>query len=202
MRRFNPTLVFLFCAATLASHARAADVYRTDTGPGPADFSGIALGVDGAAGIGDAGGANISGPAAGVHAGYNLQSGGFVGGGEADIMFGRIETGSLGAGSFNQDFLSSARVKGGYAFGPLLGYGTIGAAWSTSAYHDPSGSSDKTLNGLVFGVGAEYALTRTVSLRGEFLRYDFDDATYATPLATKTFAPSTDLLRVGASVHF
>jgi opacity protein-like surface antigen len=56
--------------------------------------------------------------------------------------------------------------------------------------------------GYVLGVGAEYALTRIVSIRLEYLRYDFGNATYNTPFASRPIYTDTNLLRVGASVHF
>jgi outer membrane immunogenic protein len=176
--------------------------HRTDTGPNGADFSGVALGVDAGVALGSAGGANTSGPAGGAHVGYNFQAAHLVGGAEIDTMLGSIKTGSLGAASFNQNLLSSARVKAGYAFGDILGYGTVGWGYSTATYEDPTGSQNRTIKGFVFGVGAEYALTRIVSIRAEYLRYDFGDATYATPFSSKQIYTDTNLLRVGASVHF
>jgi outer membrane immunogenic protein len=126
----------------------------------------------------------------------------FVGGAEIDSMFGSIRAGGLGLGEFNQNFLSSMRAKAGYAFGDILGYGTIGWAYSTANYEDPSGSQSKTIGGSVFGFGAEYALTRNVSIRAEYLRYDFGNATYSTPYSSKQIYTDTNLLRVGGSVHF
>jgi outer membrane immunogenic protein len=176
--------------------------YRTNTGPDGADFSGVALGVDAGVALGSAGGANASGPAGGAHLGYNFQAAHIVGGAEIDTMFGSIKTGSLGIASFSQNNLSSARVKGGYAFGDILGYGTIGWGYSTAHYEDPTGAQNKTIRGLVFGFGAEYALTKVVSIRAEYLRYDFGNNSYATPYASKPIYTDTNLLRVGASVHF
>jgi outer membrane immunogenic protein len=201
MRPFALPLVLGFLTAALVTPALAGD-YRTYTGPGVADFSGMAIGVDGAAALGSANDVSLSGPAGGVHLGYNLQSGGLVGGVEADAIFGSISSGSFGAGSFKQDFLSSARAKAGYAFGNFLAYGTIGWAFSTTSYQDASGSSDKTIGGEVFGAGLEYALTRNVSVRGEYLFYDFGGATYTTPFASRSISTSTSLVRVGGSLHF
>jgi outer membrane immunogenic protein len=187
----------------LAPPARAdGPDYRTNTGPNGADFSGVNLGVDGGVALGSAGNANTSGPAGGVHLGYNFQAAHIVGGAEIDSMFGSIRTGSLGDASFNQNFLSSLRVKAGYAFGDILGYGAIGWAYSTATYEDPSGSQNKTISGSVFGFGAEYALTRAVSVRAEYLRYDFGDESYNSPYSSKQLYTDTNLLRVGASVHF
>ena len=125
-----------------------------------------------------------------------------VGGVEGDVTFGSIRSGSLGSGEFNQNLLSSLRVKGGYAFGNMLAYGTIGSAWSTTDYSYVGGSSSETVKGLVFGVGAEFAITRNVSLRAELLRYNFGNATYYVPPVSHTLSTSTDVVRVGASVHF
>ena len=176
--------------------------YRTNTGPNGADFSGVALGLDAGVALGSAGTANASGPAGGAHLGYNFQAAHLVGGAEIDTMLGSIKTGSLGSASFSQNLLSSARVKAGYAFGDLLGYGTIGWGYSTATYQDPAGTENKTIRGLVLGVGAEYALTRIVSIRAEYLRYNFGDSSYATPFSSQTISTNTNLLRVGASVHF
>ena len=66
-------------------------------------------------------------------------------------------------------------------FGNLLGYGTLGWAWSTTNYSFGGASSGQTVKGVVFGVGVEYPITRNVSIRGELLRYDFGGATYTCP---------------------
>jgi outer membrane immunogenic protein len=196
-------LVLLISSVGLAQPALAdGPEYRTNTGPNGADFSGVALGLDAGVALGSASGANASGPAGGAHVGYNFQAAHIVGGVELDTMVGSIKTGNIGVASFSQNFLSSARVKGGYAFGDILGYGTIGWGYSTATYQDPAGSVNKTIRGLVFGVGAEYALTRIVSLRAEYLRYDFGAASYATPFSSRSIDTNTNLLRIGASVHF
>jgi len=185
-----------------ASGAAAADAFRTDIAPGGADFSGVEIGPDVGVALGAAGSANISGPAGGAHIGYNFQANRVVGGVEGDVTFGSIRSGSLGSTSFSQNFLSSARVKGGYVFGNLLGYGTIGWAYSTTEFKGYGDSSSQTIKGLVFGAGVEYPITRNVSIRGELLRYDFGSATYVIPGETKSLTTSTNVARIGASLHF
>jgi opacity protein-like surface antigen len=185
-----------------ATGAAADDLYRTDIGPGGADFSGVEIGPDLGVGLGSAGSANISGPAGGAHVGYNFQANRIVGGVEGDVTFGSIRSGSLGPASFSEHFLSSARVKGGYVFGNLLAYGTLGWGWSTTDYNDLGASSSQTVKGVVFGIGAEYPITRNVSLRAELLRYDFGAATYVVPAGPQSLTTSTNVARVGASVHF
>jgi outer membrane immunogenic protein len=185
-----------------ASSVRAADFGRTDTGPYGADFSGVEFGPDLGVGLGSASSANVSGAVGGLHIGYNFQNNRLVGGVEGDGMFASIRSGTLGPADFHQDFLSSARVKGGYAFGNLLAYGTLGWAWSTTSYEYLGASTDQTVKGVAFGVGAEYAITRNVSLRAELLRYDFGGVTYDTPGSSPALTTSTNVVRFGANVHF
>jgi outer membrane immunogenic protein len=191
-----------FLVAFSALGAAAADLNRTDVGPGGVDFSGVEIGPDIGVALGSAGSANISGPAGGAHVGYNFQTNRVVGGVEGDLTFGSIRSGTLGSASFSQDFLSSARVKGGYVFGNLLAYGTLGWAWSTTDYKYLGDSSGETVKGLAFGVGAEYPITRNVSIRAELLRYDFGSATYVLPPSPQSLTTSTNVARIGASLHF
>jgi outer membrane immunogenic protein len=203
VRRSAPTIAPLALAIALAAPGVKADeLYRTNTGPNGADFSGVELGPDLGVGFGSASSANISGPAGGAHVGYNIQSNRIVGGVEADAMFSGIRSGSYGPASFSQDFLSSARVKAGYSFGDLMAYGTLGWAWSTTNYQDLGVSSNETVKGLALGVGAEFALTRNFSLRAEVLHYDFGNAGYATPYSSQEIYTSTNVARLGGSVHF
>ena len=193
-----------FVALILTSGAvRAADFdLQTTPSRASADFSGVGLGVDAGVGLGAAGEGNASGAIGGAHIGYNFQANRLVGGAEADFLTSGIKSGNFGANSFQQNFLSSARVKAGWAFGDLLAYGTIGWAYSTSKFTDATGTSNKSIKGTAYGAGAELALTRNLFLRAEYLRYDFDAQTYVTPLSARTLSTTTNLLRAGASVHF
>jgi outer membrane immunogenic protein len=183
-------------ASTVPSRAQ----FRTTSGPSGADFSGVGVGADIGAGIGANSSINTSGVAGGAHLGYNLQSGPIVGGVEADALLGNI-TGQ-GAGTFRQSWLTSARIKGGYSLGDILAYGTLGEAWSTTSFESLGYTANKTLTGVVFGVGAEYAVTRSVTLRAELRRYDFNSATYYLPTGAPNVTTETNLLLVGASAHF
>ena len=182
---------------------RAADFdLQTTPSRASADFSGVGLGVDAGVGLGAAGEGNASGAIGGAHIGYNFQANRLVGGAEADFLTSGIKSGGLNPTSFQQNFLSSARVKTGWAFGDLLAYGTIGWAYSTSKLTDQTGSSNKSIKGTAYGAGAEFALTRNAFLRVEYLRYDFGAQTYVTPLSARTLSTTTNMLRAGASVHF
>ncbi len=82
-----------FLIAFGATGAGAADLYRTDIGPGGADFSGVEIGPDLGVALGTAGSANISGPVGGAHVGYNFQANRIVGGVEGDVTIGAIRSG-------------------------------------------------------------------------------------------------------------
>ena len=198
--RFGIVGLLGVAAALTASTVPSDAQFRTSTGPYGADFSSVGIGVDLGAGIGANSSINTSGVAGGAHIGYNLQSGPIVGGVEVDALLGNI-TGQ-GAGTFRQSWLDSARFKGGYSFGDILAYGTIGEAWSTTSFESLGYTADKTLTGLVFGVGAEYALTRSVTLRAELRRYDFNSATYYLPTGAPNVTTETNMLLIGASGHF
>ena len=200
-RRFALWLSPLLVAFS-AMGAGAADLNRTDIGPGGADFSGVEIGPDIGVALGSAGSANISGPAGGAHVGYNFQANRVVGGVEGDVTFGSIRSGSLGSASFSQDFLSSARVKGGYVFGNLLAYGTVGWAWSTTDYSNSAAPAGRLSRASPTASARNTPITRNVSLRGELLRYDFGRATYVVPTSPQSLTTSTSVARIGASVHF
>ncbi len=197
----------LLCAAAVAflgaSSARGADFdIQTTPSRASADFSGVGLGVDLGAGLGSGSGVNASGRVGGAHIGYNFQAGRLVGGAETDFIASGIKSGSLNTTTFKQNFLTSARVKAGWAFGDLMAYGTIGWGYSTSKLTDARGGASETIKGAAYGVGTEFAVTRNLFLRAEYLRFDFGAQSYTTPLSTTAISTSTNLLRAGASVHF
>jgi outer membrane immunogenic protein len=200
MRILLPRTLIL-AALFAATGAGAADLTGMSPGSTVADFSGLGIGLDAGAAIGAANGSSISGGIGGAHIGYNLQNGPIVGGVEADAMLGSIQ-GGLAGGTFAQDSLASARVKGGYAFGSFLAYGTVGGAWSSTDYMRLGNTSNRSLPGVAYGLGGEFAVTRNVSVRAELMRYNFDGATYAAPGGSQSATTSTNLLRVGATVHF
>ena len=56
--------------------------------------------------------------------------------------------------------------------------------------------------GTIYGLGAEIAVTHSISLRAELLRYNFGGDTYATPTGSLSATTSTNLLRIGATARF
>jgi outer membrane immunogenic protein len=181
-----------------AAGAHADDMYQPGGGPG---FNGPEVGALLGGAVGGAGDVSPTGFGAGLYAGYNLQNGPIVGGVEGDTMLGSIN-GSGQGGTLSQNWLSSLRVRGGYAFGNILAYGTIGPAWATSTFESGGFNFDKTLHGYTLGVGGEVALTRTISARAEFRHYEFGSATYYMPWGTQSISSGNNLLMVGVGAHF
>jgi outer membrane immunogenic protein len=200
--RTTGSVAALLAAMLASSGAGAADLMGSGSAPTVADFSGLGLGVDLGAAWDSTGPSNLFGGIGGAHVGYNLQQGSLVGGVEADAMYGSMQGRAFDGGSFSQDFLTSARFKGGFLFGSLLAYATIGWAWSTTDYTSLAGESSRAVPGLAYGGGVDFAVVRNVSLRAELLRYDFAGASYATPFGAQTVSTATNMFRLGATFHF
>lgn len=140
----------------------------------------------------------------GVAAGFNYQSGAFVGGVEADISFAdfkirhsmsRIDpnpfapfTGQVTNSAYHTDFglLATARVRAGIALDRTLLYATGGFAagkvtnrFSIAlpglAYASPDWSASGYRYGYAIGAGIETKLTDTVSMKVEGLYVDLED---------------------------
>ena len=148
-------------------------------------------------------GGNTSGIAAGVGAGFNAQSGAFVGGIEADIgyigtsarhSYSRVDIvpGSPFPGvdtntSYSTDFglLGTVRARGGFAFGDTMIYGTAGLAAGNvknrltlalpPVYTSPDWSGSGMRFGYTLGIGVEQRVTSNVSLKFETLYVNLAD---------------------------
>jgi outer membrane immunogenic protein len=207
----STTLGISALAMLFAAGAHAQDYYSPGWGgtwgwgqpvqPGIANFGGLEVGGQFGAAVGATGNVSPTGVGGGVYGGYTLQNGPIVGGIEGDVLGSGI-SGSGSGGTLNQNVMSSVRVRGGYAFGNILAYGTIGPAWATSTFDQGGFSYDKTMHGYVFGGGVEVMLTRMISARAEFRHYDFGSATYYMPSGPQKLTAGNNLLMVGAGVHF
>lgn len=105
------------------------------------------------------------GPSYGLFAGYNVQNGGVVYGGEIDFDGTEYD---IGSGTAEVD--STARLKarfGGDVGGGLL-YGTTGVVWATS----PELGDD---NGYFVGAGYDFPVSSDVTVGAELLQHQFDD---------------------------
>jgi len=191
-----------FAAAFAPLSAQADGIFAPSAPAVAADFSGVNVGLDLGAAIGSSGDVDTSGYAIGGHLGYNLQNGPIVGGLEGDILFSDANGGAQATGSFTTNYLDSLRARAGYAFGPILAYGTLGWAYSDQRYSSLYGAYDKSLTGYVFGAGAEYAIMRNISVRAELRRYEFGSTGYTTPTGVAQISTGQTLLEIGVSGHF
>ena len=132
----------------------------------------------------------------GVQAGYNYQINQFVLGAEADANWvdGSDSKGALGSTGLNfyssskVEWLSTIRARAGFAINNVLIYGTggfaFGEAKSTVTVSGPfgfgsyTGSESGTRTGWTLGAGVEYAFTRNITARVEYLYYNLGDKTY------------------------
>ena len=236
----------------IAGAAQAADMPlkappRAYPGPEVGDWTGFYIGVHGGYGWGkakpdDFDVADLLGdsfhnpkPKGGVfggHAGYNWQTGRFVGGLEVDYSFAHLKETQSFSDTFENcdddcitdtfsrtlrskvDALASARARAGFLVtDSLLAYGTAGIGWARSQASftftdcsdcDPSTFTAKSNNfGWVAGGGLEYKLTQHILLRGEYLHYDFGSVGYAfQPIVTINAKLNVDVARGGLSFKF
>lgn len=148
----------------------------------------------------------------GIQAGYNLQSGSWLLGVEADfngsdvnrtIAYSGLQPGSVITRSFTQstrlDWFATFRPRVGYVFDRTLWYVTGGLAvgelegsWqllSDNGYAK-AGSGRDTRLGWTAGAGVEHAFASNWSLKLEYLYTDLDNVSYASVyLPGSTFAP-------------
>lgn len=102
--------------------------------------------------------------AAGGYFGWNFTrpNSHWVWGAEFDVTGGendrRWTDASHGAVRVGNNFTASARLRGGYAFGGVLAYATVGLALSDLEVHAAGLHDDAMRLGLVFGGGLEVAL--------------------------------------------
>jgi outer membrane immunogenic protein len=148
-------------------------------------------------------GHDVSGPAGGVHAGYNFQTGQIVFGLEGDLELAKVDgtvalTGSGAFGGFGLtsrtsiDWQGSLRGRLGFAmFDRLMLYGTTGLAFASvenaysatlppgNVFGAPAGiataSFDEMRWGWTVGAGIEYALMSNWTARFEYRYANFSE---------------------------
>ncbi len=129
------------------------------------DWTGAYAGFSfGYADVDGSGGAGGNGGSFGPLIGYDYDFGNFVLGGE--LEYNRLNL-DLGQSQGSLDSMSRLKLRGGYDFGPALGYVVVGTARAST-----SGDSDTAA---VYGIGVAYPLGDRFVISGEALRQDFDD---------------------------
>ncbi len=200
------TIATLVAGATMlaAGSAVAADLandsyYKNTVSPAVYDWTGPYLGAQIGYGWGEAGTGDLDGWVGGVLGGYNVQSGQFVLGVEADYGLSNIE-GNSGATSVSIDGLGSVRARAGIAFEQFFLYGTGGFSFANITAQN-GGSDSSFATGWVIGVGAEAALSQNWTARIEAFYYDLGSDTYAVS-GTPNIGTDVTVLRAGVSYRF
>ena len=200
-------ILALSSAALLTTTAAAADLgwnagaASTEMFSGTSVFqwSGFYAGVNGGYGFGTlsrepvGGGVvtenNTGGWSLGGQAGYNVDMGGFVLGGEADLQWASIghseDLGAPGTLKANVDGFGTVRARAGLAFDRVMPYVTGGAAFGrgTVSMTDPADlvtSQTNTHMGWTVGAGLEAAATDNITIKAELLYVDLGSQTYTT----------------------
>lgn len=144
----------------------------------------------------------------GVHAGYAMQLGRFVGALEIDGTWlsdggGETTTGAYRV-SASTDWLSSARARLGYTFDQYMVYATGGVALGSidASITGPGFETDlsETMVGYAVGGGVEMKLTETWSARVEALHYGFGEEELSSSAGTLGIDADVTTIRAGISL--
>ena len=163
-----------------------------------ANINGLYLGGHLGVGVGMAGHTTTTGTLGGAQAGYNIQYNSLLIGAEADLTAAGLHAKGYATGSYKQNFLTSLKGRLGYVSGNLMVALQGGLAYTTLAYHDLTGFSDKSVTGYVGGVNLSYALTDKIILRADVLRYEFGKPAFSTQATPQLpLESNTNLVRAG-----
>ncbi|MCZ8183077.1 MAG: porin family protein [Beijerinckiaceae bacterium] len=209
-------------AGAMAS-AQAADL-ATRKSPPPAalpvmaqyNWTGFYVGIQGGGGFGGdsrhrSGGARsgqieLGGGLVGATLGYNHQIGNFVAGIEGDYAWASLNgstNANCAAPGCKTDIRSFGTLRGrlGYSFDRIMPYVTGGLAIADIKHSAGAFSGSDYRAGWTIGAGVEAALTRNISVKGEYLYYDFARQTYNSGAALGANA-NGHILRAGVNYKF
>ncbi|MCW5722680.1 MAG: porin family protein [Devosia sp.] len=153
-----------------------------------------------------------SGWTLGGQAGYNYDLGGFVVGAEADLQWGNIAhttaAGALGNFETRIDAFGTARLRAGAAFGQVMPYATLGAAFgrgTAKLTNNQNVVTSQSANhiGWTAGVGLEAQATPNLSFKAEYLYVDLGDQPYnGLPLGNINLTQRFSVIRAGINYKF
>ena len=148
---------------------------------------------------GDAGGFTI-----GATAGYNHQlNPSWAVGIETDVSYQDIEAKSSGAGSFEEDWMGTLRLRGGYTFSRYFVYATAGVALtSRDAKVVGFGSGDDSVFGFTGGVGVEGKINDRWSAKLEYLYVDVPKDRFKAGGINVVGGSNNHVGRIGLNYHF
>ena len=197
----------------------AADMTVARADPLSPIWSGVYIGAHGGAAWADVDVTNVGSfdtnrATFGGHAGYSLALGNIVLGIEGDASHAGTSTdlavAAGGTATVETDWAGSVRGRLGLAVGPALLYATAGWAWSNVQLTEITAagtrsSSSTTLDGAVYGIGAEALVLPSVSLRLEALRTDYRNEKLSLgggTTALRELDNGDTVVRAGVTVHF
>ncbi|MBF0680415.1 MAG: porin family protein [Devosia sp.] len=155
---------------------------------------------------------NSSGWTLGGQLGYNYDMGGFVIGGEADLQWANIAYGAP-AGVFGDfkastDVFGTARIRAGAAFGQVMPYATLGAAFgrgTATLTNNQNVVTSQSANhiGWTAGVGLEAQATPNLSFKAEYLYVDLGKQSYnGLPVGNVEVTQRFSVIRAGVNYKF
>ncbi len=154
----------------VAEEPAIAPVAEAYVAPG-LDWTGAFVGAQLGYGDVDSNGAGLDGTDwfGGIHAGYRWDLGNWVAGTELSYDATNIALGPV-AGDELSDVMA-LKLLAGREIGNSLVYGTLGAARADASV----GGVDLSDNGLVYGLGVDYAVSERITVGGEITQHDFND---------------------------
>jgi len=139
----------------------------------------------------------------GLQFGTNVQFGNFAVGAEAAATYSHDFRHDLGGGAnLKQSWSGSAKARAGIALDQILLYGTLGYG---VARLDPSGnvtSGAVTAGGLVFGGGAEFAMTEQLTLRLDYTQSRYNGVAFTAGGLNQTRDIVDHAVRAGVNFQF
>jgi outer membrane immunogenic protein len=226
MTRFIFAACTVLFAAMIAAPSFAADMpaptyrgayYKNPVYVGPAfSWTGFYAGINGGYGFGKSswsgppstGNFNVNGPLVGGTLGYNLQTGSWVFGLEADLDYSWIKGSTIttcaGSCETKDTWLATGRGRIGYAWDRWLPFITGGAAYGSEKATLAGASESKAKFGWTAGAGVEYAFLGSWSAKLEYLYVDLGkwSCSAATCGVASDVTFKTSLVRVGLNYRF
>lgn len=216
----NTTKRFALSAAAvmgLSAPAFAADVvYQEPPAPAPiiesapvsswaGPYAGVHLGYGFGGSVHDKTFGNdidTSGWLGGVFGGFNMQSGQFVYGGEADVNYSGVDGSNAGQDA-RARIDGSLRARAGVAVNDdVLVYGTAGVAAERLRVSVPGARDTNMMVGYTVGAGADVKLTEDVFARAEYRYSDYGTKTFDFGGVSDRIDSSNHRVTVGLGIKF
>jgi len=224
MKRLTLSVLASVLALAAAGPASAADLprpaYKAPIYTAPFSWTGLYVGINAGYGwgntewsnvFGTSGTFRVTGPEVGGTIGYNLQTGAWVWGLEADLDWAGIRgttsagmcTATFGSCETRNTWMGTARGRIGYAWDRFMLYATGGAAFGALKLSTATGLSEtKTKLGWTLGGGVEWAFAGAWSAKLEYLWEDLGKVNCCNTVASTDVRFNTSLVRIGVNYRF